>query len=69
MTVNQMRSEILKLYPGWKDVKSFSDKKVIAIWYSINNRHPKIDLTVSDGRYGGELYHQITIEEFLGGLK
>lgn len=72
--------EIYKRYPGWKELETFSDTRIFAIWQSIVQRETVakaknkvlqelekggLYLKPSDGRYGDEQFHQITIEEYL----
>lgn len=80
MMIDQMKREIYKRYPGWTELETFSDTRIFAIWQSILQRETVakardkfllelekqgLYLKPSDGRYGDEQFHQITIDEYL----
>lgn len=67
MTVDRMRSEIAKVYPGTKwesKVESMSDKQVIAIYHSfLNTGMFKKNRTTREPKAAE--YGQISIDDYL----
>lgn len=38
MSIEQMKAAILKVYPRWKEVYTFADNKVRAVYFSMRDR-------------------------------